>query len=453
VRFIRGHSLETIDASVVTRTVERQRLVRALLGTLLVSAIGVNVVLSFFSDERTALFYARHAVIDPSRDVKDSWAGMAAAIDYLRAHPGQSPYASLFFEQHLKFQYPLTSLLPLVALDSLHVRRDPIAMNWISRGLNLVIASLVFLVFRHIVGASRSAVHLTVDAAMALVFTLTFFPIQMGIYSGQLQTWMTALFGMALWLWLRGSRGWSGAVIALIAAMKPHWLLFLPWALLRREWRFASALTATAAGVFLTSLAVFGPASYAGYPAMLKRMTSQGELFYANQSVNGLMHRFLTNCVGSTDFAPYSRVVFVATVVTSALLVCGALLFARAKRGASSAIGFSIVAMTVTMAAPIAWEHHYGVALCVFVAAFPIVYLGASARKRVWLAVLGISYVLISNVFPSAGCDTPPPANLLQSMTFYGGCLLLWCLYRFTAEGLEEGGARRSAAPAGEAPA
>lgn len=412
-----------------------------LVRVFLLSAIVVNVALQFFGDERTALFYAKHALAGPSRGAQDSWAGMSAAIDFMRAHPGQSPYEPLLLDEHLKFQYPLTSLLPFAGLDALHVRRDAIALNWLGRALLPVIALLAALVFLRARGGgeSRGPRALIAPTLGAFAFTLTFYPIQIGVYSGQVQTWITVLFGLALWSWLEGAPGWAGAAIGIMAAIKPNWLLFLPWAIVRRQWRFASALTAAAIGLFAVSVFAFGFSSYSGYGGILRRMTTQGELFYANQSLNGLLHRLLGNCADSAAFAPYSRAVFVAATSATALFIGGALMLRKLRSAVSPAVDFCVAALCFTMAAPIAWDHHYGIALFIFAAMFPAMYVNRGASGRGWLVATAAAYVLISNVFPSAPCGTPAPLSLLQSLTFYGGCLLLVCLISQRGAGANAG--------------
>src|SRR6185437_12543484 len=45
----------------------------------------------------------------------DSWHPMFAATEFFRAHRDVPLYQSIFFQRHIKFQYPLTSILPIYA--------------------------------------------------------------------------------------------------------------------------------------------------------------------------------------------------------------------------------------------------------------------------------------------------------------------------------------------------
>ena len=79
-----------------------------LLSGLVASAI---VALAVGEPRESSLGYLRFVLSLHNGD--DSWMPMLRASAFLREHPDQPLYHSVFFGQHVKFQYPLTALLPL----------------------------------------------------------------------------------------------------------------------------------------------------------------------------------------------------------------------------------------------------------------------------------------------------------------------------------------------------
>jgi hypothetical protein len=86
-----------------------------------------------------------------------------------------------------------------------------------------------------------------------------------------------------------------------------------------------------------------------------------------------------------------------------------------------------VAALTVTMAAPIAWGHHYGIALPMFAAVLPEV---AAAPSRAGLVLLGLAYVLVSNELRPLTELITTGGRVLQSYLFLGAGLFLALLYR-----------------------
>ena len=115
-----------------------------------------------------------------------------------------------------------------------------------------------------------------------------------------------------------------------------------------------------------------------------------------------------------------------------------------------------LVALSFTLAAPVVWEHHYGIALPIFAAALPAV-LACPRTPRLHLCVLVLAYALVSNKFDFVRFTALTHWNVVQSYYFFGGLLLLWLLYRLRDwEGSREiprGGRLESPSPRSDEPA
>src|SRR5262249_44546416 len=82
---------------------------------------------------------------------------------------------------------------------------------------------------------------IAVRVVLAVACTLTFYPAVKAFTLGQIQVWINGLFALALLCFAAGRKTVSGALLGLICLIKPHYGVFLLWAALRREWRFAGA--------------------------------------------------------------------------------------------------------------------------------------------------------------------------------------------------------------------
>jgi hypothetical protein len=258
-------------------------------------------------------------------------------------------------------------------------------------------------------------------------FTLTFYPVVKAFTLGQIQLWINSIFAAVLLLFVVGYRSASGILIGVICLMKPHYGLFALWGLLNREWRFTAALMVTGAAGLALSIFYYGWLNHLDYLRVLSFMSERGESYYANQSINGLLNRLAS--LGAPEryanvkfdaygFPPYTPWVYWMTLLSSAIILLTA--FLRRSDTASRAFAFAIVGLSLAIASPIAWEHHYGVFLPVF--AFTV---GVMARHSGRLVLLAASYPLVGHFVPAANLLAHTPFNVLQSYMLAGGLVLL----------------------------
>jgi hypothetical protein len=96
-------------------------------------------------------------------------------------------------------------------------------------------------------------------------------------------------------------------------------------------------------------------------------------------------------------------------------------------------VDFSIMALCLTMASPIAWEHHYGILLPIFAFLAPTL-LERRVLGALTIPVLCTSYLLSSSYFHVAKRLAATPLNVLQSYLFFGALLLLVFLHAMTRQ-------------------
>jgi alpha-1,2-mannosyltransferase len=380
------------------------------------------------------------------RGSDDSWGAMQAALDYFAAPTAIPLYSEIFFNRQYRFQYPPSALFALKGMQWLapaNVRVDEtqtfptVTLNdmigWaFLLATGLATAALLELQLRKYYTA-ESRLLLAARVAIVAGFTLTFYPLVKAYSLGQLQVWINGLFAVALLCWATGWRALSGVLVGLMCLIKPHYGLFLPWALLRGEWRFLAACATTLAASLTASVLVFGFVNHIDYFRVVSFLSERGEAYYPNHSINGLLNRIMgifdPTLYRNLDFVagefpPFNPLVYGGTLLSS-LAILAAALFNRSTRGdCGRLIDFSLMALSCTMASPIAWEHHYGILLPIF--AVLVVLVG---RRPLWLGLLAVSYALASVYIPATMLLAPTPFNFTQSYLLLAALIVLALLH------------------------
>lgn len=377
----------------------------------------------------------------------DSWGAMDVALDRVTEAPGVPLYTQVFFTEQFRFQYPPSSMLALAAMQV--VAPERVQTNDLYEGPWPAINTIIAWAF---IAATAASAWLLLEASLrhtwpdvdwrpllalrapaVIGLTLTFYPIVKGFTLGQIQVWINGLFALALLAWATGWKGASGVLIGAVALIKPHYGLILLWALLRRELRFAAACAATAGIGLMLSIALYGWVNHLDYLGVLSFLSQHGEAYFPNQSVNGVLNRLMSiadpQAYVSLDlpagkFPPFTPWIYALTLITSAALLIAALARKRSASDVDGTLDLSTMALTCTMASPIAWEHHYGVTLPIYA-----VLLAGSLDDRRRLAWLALSYVLVSTYFPLANALAASPLNILQSTLLAGAIVMLVLLH------------------------
>lgn len=366
----------------------------------------------------------------------DSWGPMLYALRYVIDNPDQPVYEAAFLKEGGKFQYPLMSLLPLDPL--VRVGMDDIAIHtlltWISAAAFLMIGIVCAIIWARAqvdpdapLRAQLPLRSLLVLVPAGVASAALFFPITRGVHLGQIQTTLTLGVAVAILAWLVDKKWVAGLVIGLCCMVKPQWAVLVLWAAIRRQWSFVLSAVAVAMVFLVTAVAVYGFGNVFSYVQVLSVLGRSGESFFPNQSVNGLANRALFNGVNlefSDDaLPPPNGVVYALTIISTIAILLFALLWKTSAPPTS--VELSIVILSLTIASPIAWEHHYGVVLPILAVA-----LGGVVRWKPFgrwsIAMLAIAYLLTSQTFFSVvNRAAHTHLNFVQSYMFFGAILLL----------------------------
>jgi alpha-1,2-mannosyltransferase len=417
------------------------------LAALVVSVAAVNLVLRH-AGYTTTLRYARMAVEHEA--TADSWRPMLQALDAWDR--GEPVYQTVFFTEHVKFQYPLTTLFLPMALRSPSRHGNALikALNRVSLAVSTVFVACTAALFAVTWFGSRPDWRdwpIWIGLGTVVAGSVLFHPALMSYVLGQIQSFVNAALAAMLLAWRLNRRVVAGVALGVACLLKPHLALLLVWGLMRRAWTFTAAATMVIAIGAIAAVGVFGLRDNLDYARVVSYMAARGEAISANQSVNGLLNRLVQPPEERQwdfhSFPPPHPVVRAGTIA-AALVLIGAALFVPQARGFSgSALDMGIAALSVTMASPIAWDHHYGVLLPALVLAAGAA-LRLPAARRWWLVALGAAFVLGGSLWEPLLFVEDPPANLVQSYVWTAGMAALFVMYRLAPV------AARAAHPAGE---
>ena len=426
---------------------------RKLFVFFILSTLALNIFLSLLADRtqvddstfwqntstfrnNTTLYYTHFFLSSPMHHYGDSWQHMYSALEYFEDPQEKSRYSDLFFEQHVKFIYPPTSLLlfkPLMQFPVGTVISMANLVSWLAVLFSSVLIAQIFIKsMQHSTQNAISVGERWMIHILALCFTLSFYPIVRSFRLGQAQTWLYVLFVLAMWLWMRGKKGWSGICIGLICIVKPQLGLLAFWGLLRKQWHFAIAIFVASGLAGLVSLYVFGWQNHLDYLQILSYISKHGESFHPNQSINGFLNRVFFNGTNLTwdayFYPPYHRWVHLGTTLSSVVLIVMALFWRFKQHQKAEVLDLSIAALSFTMASPLAWEHHYSFLLPIFAYALPVTLV--SKQKRAGLFIMGLVFLLSTNYYQFTGLFAETSLNFLQSYLLFGAILFLVYLYR-----------------------
>jgi len=220
--------------------------------------------------------------------------------------------------------------------------------------------------------------------------------------------------------------------LGIISTIKPQMAMFLPWAVLRKDWPLVKGMGLCAAVVMVLSLLRYGIGTHLEYLKVLSVISRLGESYFANQSFNGLLLRALhlgPNVYFLHDqFGPYHPVVRIGTMITSLALIGFAMFWRMAWAKNDRGLSMCLAALCFTIGSPIAWEHHYGILPVLFVVCFAALLRGPARPRGVWI-VLAVAWLLTAVRVAATMALADTGLNFFQSHMYFGALILLVVLH------------------------
>jgi alpha-1,2-mannosyltransferase len=406
-----------------------RRLLLFVLLNILLANIGFKLVAHFVFHTGVDEMRGRYMDFLHLRQFTDSWGPMLGSVNYFLANPSLPIYQAKLYDTLI---YPLTSILPLywmkrAGMSDPAVFRALMFASWLAV---CAVAALQVAIAAKVVGTGRLTGRAAVATAIAAFF---FMPITLAFSLGQAQIFLDLFFTLLVLFWVTHRERSAGVMMALLSMVKPQFALLLLWAALRRRWNALAAGGITLALGGAVSLAVFGVRNNLDYLGVLAGLSRKAQSHYANQSMFGLLNRAIFNGENLPYhpyiYPPFVPWVYYITLATTALLVLLALTYPWRERAGDMA-DLSAIAVVCVIATPMAWEHHYGVMLPIFV----WLWFGVYRRGLGSVWKLALAFVLIADFLsPFNFFAAMPVANVLQSYMYFGALLLLGLLMRSAA--------------------
>jgi hypothetical protein len=362
----------------------------------------------------------------------DSWLPMYHALEILHGAGRDRLYEILFFRDHVRFQYPPSSLLALDILSAAGISG--------ARALN-AINSLVFLLnaaalgflavslFRPVGRTSRFGAAAGI-AALAASAAFLFYPLVRAYLLGQIQLWIDLSFTLAIICWLFRRKALAGVFIGLACTIKPQIGLLLLWGLVWRERRFAAGAAAAFIPLLLLSLFRYGIHNHIAYLSTLSFLSRHGEAYFANNSVNGILNWHLSPYDSlhwhDGSFVPYNAVVHAGTLAASILALALIVVPPLLRKRPAGLADLSAAAICTVVGSPVAWEHHYGILLPLYLVALNAVFARPPGPARMAASgTLVLSWILVADFIPFTSLLAGTPFAIAQAYCFMGALLLL----------------------------
>jgi len=293
---------------------------------------------------------------------------------------GQDMYGPLpmtIAHNYLPFIYPPFAILFLAPLAIVPWPVSAVVMLAISLACLSVV---VFLSVRAAMPKLRRTSVLPVTAVL-VALSLTTEPVWDTLWFGQVNLLLMALVALDCLLprtpWPRG------ALTGLAAAVKLTPAVFVIYFLLRKDFRAASTMTASALGATLLGFLVSWKGSlkfWFGSGGGARSVS--GSPYYSNQTIDGLLGRL----VG----LPHADRTALWLAAVGLLLVVVAAGIRRAHRMRNDAVAWSLTACFGLMSSPTSWGHHwvYAVPAAITIAGYAIEHRSARWTIACWTVVL-----------------------------------------------------------------
>ena len=148
------------------------------------------------------------------------------------------------------------------------------------------------------------------------------------------------------------------------------------------------------------------------------------------------MNRFLFNgsnlqWIPNDSFPPFNPVVYTFTLMSAVLIIGTALIWRYREPDSSGITELAIMMMSLTIASPIAWEHHYGILLPIFAIAAPKLLSNRVFWRWTMACFLG-AFLMASQRLDITNRLADTQLNIFQSYLFFAGIIVLFSLYRIS---------------------
>ncbi len=305
---------------------------------------------------------------------EDLEAPLRAAI---RLRHGDPALYAEFDGAGVDFVYPPSGaalMLPFgFAAESVGTVRIVQIVDVLNRGCMLLIILLSISILRR-------AAWTTAQLGMFAVIILLCFPVRWAVVCVNVQCVINTCLALALVAYAGRREVLCGAALAVAICVKPYYLLLTVFLLIRGRLRTLATAGVLVLGVTALSVGFGGLTPWRTYIADVLPVMSHGHAIWGNQTVTGVLRRWVGDEYVMAFEATSPAVLWTSRALALPLLVGACWPRWRETRRSApqdeatampvswlvSFLDVGIALLAITLASPIAWDHHYGWAPILF---------------------------------------------------------------------------------------
>lgn len=335
------------------------------------------------------------------------------------------------------YVYPPTAAVVLLPFVPFLRDGDPGRAIQLMDVLNRL-AALVLLILT--LGVLRSAGWGWGQLLLWTLLVLMYFPLRWAVFCVNVQGQNNVLLALAAVAYAGRRFGWCGLALGLAICLKPHYSLLIVFFWLRGARRPAVASMAVVGAFAAISLVAVGPSPWVAYTTDVMPLMSEGYATWGNQTLPAAARRWFGDRheMVLTPMEPTTRIISLGLSITAVVAACWPRWTTAAKALVQGGwemererhlrlVDFGLAALLITLASPIAWDHHYGWT--------PILFAGSLALAarvslpRAWFWVMGIAFALFAADWVPVAASRGGWVSLLDSTDVLAALLLAACAW------------------------
>jgi hypothetical protein len=307
----------------------------------------------------------------------------------------EAPPASNWHTAALRFHVPWSA--PFIYPPFFAVLVKPLAHVSFARGyLIWEILSIVFLIAAMLLILNLGGARFSHKAALILgVGIFSYFPLQEGLFLGQTGCFIAFLIATGVWLLAKNYTSLSAMSFAVATLTKLTPIIAVPLLIIHRRWRWLAAYVGWMAILLIVSASQSGWTAYRIFWHKVLPAVSCGAPVAQNSSIVASVQEILSWYVPSSPKAPATIPQYACTASRCATMMVYFLMLIRfylRRHDGNLVRDLMLMVLLGIPLSPIAWWHHYTIAL------IPFVYLWSVMTEKGDRILLILFLVVATNI-------------------------------------------------------
>lgn len=224
-----------------------------------------------------------------------------------------------------------------------------------------------------------------------------------------------------------------GVLIGLYIVIKPYMVPIFIWILVRKEYHIFNGAVAVLVIFSIFSILSYGLIVHFEYIDLLRFLSSRGESFFQNHSVNGLLNRMFflgpnLEWDGLHTKLRYNVFVHLATAVNFIFILASSVWVSRRFGEQARLVDFMIGLTSVMLSSSLIFEYQYGIFVVIYLIMFCF-YYNFRNQSIIKFVLLFVSFVFCAVPFRMTSLLAETSWNFVQSHMLFGAWIILGILH------------------------